>query len=175
MTCLGLTLRHELSIPPQYFLLIKAITQTEDLGRRLDPDFDLPSHFEPHLHKVLMRRYGVKRVLRDIKESGSDLLFLMREVPGELREILKQAKRGKMRIEFEHIGLEPLRSTIDRVSSRIASAIVLAAMVVGSSLIVVADVPPFWREIPVIGLGGYVMSGIMGLSLLRSIYKDRNR
>lgn len=171
----ALTIRHELSMPPQFFLLIKAISQMEDLATRMEPDFDLPHYLGPQVRLLLMRRYGVKRFLRDVYESGSDLMFLLREVPGELREILKLTKHGKMRMEFQHDGLEPLRSTLDRVSSRIASAIVLASMIVGSSLIVVADVPPKWHEIPVIGLGGYVFSAFMGLSLLTSIYNDRHR
>lgn len=171
----SLTTRHELQIPPQYFLLIKAVTQIEDLGCRLDPNFDLTTHLGPMLRKVFLRRYSIKRLFNDIYESGSDVLYLMREVPGELREILKLTKRGKMRMEFEHIGLEPLRHTLDRVSSRIASAIVLASLIVGSSLIVMAKIPPLWHDIPLIGLGGYLMSAIMGLMLLRSIYKDRNR
>jgi len=171
----ALTTRHELRIPPQFFLLIKSITQIENLGCRLDPDFDLPSQVRPYLKDILMKRYSPKRVVRDIYESGTDLVYLFKEVPGELRELLKQTKRGKMRIEFEHVGLTPLRTTLDRVSSRIASAIVLASMIVGSSLIVVAKVPPYWNEIPVIGLGGYLMSAVMGMLLLRGIYRDRNR
>lgn len=171
----ALTTRHELQIPAQYFLLIKAITQIENLGMRLDPDFDLPKNLGPLLRKAFLRRYSMRRFARDLYESGSDVLYLLREVPGELREILKQTKHGKMRMEFEHVGLEPLRVTLDRVSSRISSAIVLASLIVGSSLIVMAKIPPFWNGIPVIGLGGYLISAIMGMMLLRSIYKDRHR
>jgi len=121
-----------------------------------------------------MNRYHPQRMLRDLYETGSDLLYLIKDMPGEVRELLKQARQGKFKIEFEHIGLSPLMHTIDRVSNRLTSAIVLASLIVGSSLLVHARVPPVWYNIPVIGLAGYVVSGFLGLSLLRSIWKSRD-
>ncbi len=172
---LDLTVKYELSIPAHFFLLIKAITQIEDLGRALDPAFDFAETAGPFMQKILLNRYHPSRISRDLYETGSDLVYLLREVPGEMRELLKQAKQGKVKIELEHFGLQPLRESVDHSSNRIASAIVLASMIVGSSLIVLSKVPPHWHEIPVIGLAGYLASGVMGLLLLRSIWKDRRR
>ena len=76
-----------------------------------------------------------------------------------------------MRIEFEHHGLQALGAALDRVSNRIAFAIVLAALIVGSSLIVLSDIPPHWHDIPVIGLLGFLVAGIMGFWLLLSIIR----
>ncbi|MDJ0841304.1 MAG: AarF/UbiB family protein [Acidobacteriota bacterium] len=170
---LDLTVKHELRIPAPFFLLIKSITQIESLGCKLDPDFDLSSQLEPFLKRIIMARYHPRRVVRQVYETGSDLLYLMREVPGEMRELIKQARTGRFKVELEHLGLGPLRSTIEKTSARISSAIVLASLIVGSSLIVHSGVPPKWHDIPIIGLGGYLVSGIMGFSLLRAIVKDR--
>jgi len=67
--------------------------------------------------------------------------------------------------------MEPLLSTFDRVSNRLAFAIVLASLVIGSSLIVLAGIPPKWHGIPVIGLAGFVIAGVMGFWLLISILR----
>ena len=170
---LDLTVKHELSIPAHYFLLIKTITQIEDLGRNLDTEFDFTELAGPYIRKLLMNRYHPRRLARDLYETGTDLVYLVREVPGELRELLKQARQGKMKIEFEHLGLGPLLHTINHVSSQLASAIVLASLIVGSSLIVLSGLPPLWHQIPIIGLGGYLASAVMGILLLRSIWKNR--
>ena len=61
--------------------------------------------------------------------------------------------------------------THDRISNRIAFAIVLASLIVSSSLIVLADIPPKWHEIPIIGLTGFVVAGFMGFWLLVSILR----
>ena len=172
---LDLTVKYELRIPAHFFLLIKAVSQIEDLGRSLDPDFDFAAQATPHIRRLLLNRYHPKRVLRDFYETASDMAYLVKEVPGEVRELLKQAKRGQMKIELEHLGLRPLQNTLQRLSNRISSAIVLASLIVGSSVIVHSNVPPTWHEIPVIGLAGFLISGVMGFALLRSIAKDRSR
>ncbi|HIJ58943.1 MAG TPA: hypothetical protein HPP41_04695 [Deltaproteobacteria bacterium] len=84
---------------------------------------------------------------------------------------MRQTREGKIKIEFHHRGMEPLLSTFDRVSNRLAFAIVLASLVIGSSLIVLAGIPPKWHGIPVIGLVGFVIAGVMGFWLLISILR----
>ncbi len=73
---------------------------------------------------------------------------------------------------FELRGLEHLLFTLDRISNRIAFAIVLASLVIGSGLIVLADIPPRWHEVPVIGLVGFIVAGLMGFWLLISILRS---
>ena len=107
----------------------------------------------------------------DMVDSGAEFIHLLKEIPGEVREILRQAKHGKVKMEFEHRGLEPMLSTHDRISNRLAFAIVLAALIIGSSLIVLSGIPPKWHEIPVIGLAGFIIAGVMGFWLLVSILR----
>ena len=76
-----------------------------------------------------------------------------------------------MRLEFEHRGLAELRIALDQVSNRISFAIVLASLVIGSSLIILSGIPPKWYGIPVIGLIGYLLAGVMGFWLLLSILR----
>ncbi|MBW1976272.1 MAG: AarF/ABC1/UbiB kinase family protein [Deltaproteobacteria bacterium] len=160
--------RHRLTIPQDIFLMIKALSTAEGVGRVLDPDFDAMEQAAPFVRRIQLQRLHPKRVAEDIYDSGSDFLHLIKEIPGELREILRQARQGRVKIEFEHQGMEPMLSTFDRVSNRIAFAIVLASLVIGSSLIVLSGVPPKWHEIPVIGLAGFIIAGVMGLWLLVS-------
>ena len=75
-------------------------------------------------------------------------------------------------MEFELRGLDQMLFTNDRISNRIAFAIVLASLVIGSGLIVLADIPPKWHEIPVIGLIGFIVAGLMGFWLLISILRS---
>lgn len=60
---------------------------------------------------------------------------------------------------------------MERISNRIAYAIVLAALIVGSSLIVLSGIPPRWHNVPVIGLFGFVLAACMGFALLISIIR----
>jgi len=92
-------------------------------------------------------------------------------MPSDIQATLKLARQGKLQLGFEHKGLEPLLTTLDRTSNRLAFAIVIASLIIGSSLIIHADIPPKWHDVPLIGLAGYVVAGVMGFWLLVSILR----
>lgn len=163
--------RHQLRLKPDLFLMMKAVSTVETLGRTLDADFMLMTYAEPLVRSIHLSRFTPKRIVQDVVDSGSELVALLRMVPGEIRSILKQAKEGGVRVEIEHRGLDPLLFTHDRTMNRLAFAIVLAALIIGSSLIVLSGVPPQWRDIPVIGLVGFIVAGLMAFWLLISILR----
>ncbi|MBW1971571.1 MAG: AarF/ABC1/UbiB kinase family protein [Deltaproteobacteria bacterium] len=163
--------RYHLTIPQDLFLMLKAIATMEDLGRKLDPNFDITKHAAPFLKQIQFERFYPQRIASDMFDSGTDLIYLMREIPKDLRDILAKLNRGKLKIGFEHKGLDPMLATHDRIVNRIAFAIVLASLIIGSSLIVLSGIPPKWYEIPIIGLAGFIVAGLMGFKLLISILK----
>ncbi len=169
---LQMAARHGLGIPSDLFLMIKALSTVEGLGLLLDPDFDIIKQAAPFVRRIHLNRFSPKRIAWNIADSGTDFFQLLKVIPGEVREILKLARQGKVKMEFEHHGLKPMLSTYDRVSNRVAFAIVLASLIIGSALIVLSDIPPKWYEIPVIGLIGFLVAGIMGFWLLISILRS---
>lgn len=168
---LDIVTRHNLALKPNLFLMIKAIMTVEGVGRALDKDFKVIQVAEPFVKNTLAGRMNPRRIAGDLLDSGADVASLLTEIPGEVRSILRQAREGRIKIQFEHHGLSSFRQTNDQISNRISFAIVLAALIVGSSLIVLSGVPPKWGEIPVIGLVGFILSGLMGFWLLLSILR----
>ncbi len=163
--------RFRLQVPPDILLLIKALTTLEGLGQRLDPEFDVIQAASPFVREIQMARFRPRRLARNFIGYSNELFHLLKEVPGDLKAVLRLAKQGKLKIEFEHVGLTPLLNTQDRTSNRLSFAIVIASLVIGSSLIIHSGIPPKWHDIPLIGLAGYVVAGIMGFWLLISILR----
>jgi len=126
---------------------------------------------EPFARKIMAERFSPKTLAKGMYRSGIDLGNLLRDLPGDIREIVAQIKRGRMHVEFEHRGLEPMLKTHDQISNRIAFALILAALIIGSSVIVLSGIPPKWYGIPVFGIVGYLAAGAMGFWLLISILR----
>ncbi len=168
---LNMISRHRLQIPQNLFLMMKALATVEGIGLLLDPDFEMIKQTIPFIRRVKMARYHPKRMADDIVRSGVEFVQLMQEIPGETREILEQMKQGKIKMEFEHKGLEPMLSTYDQISNRIAFAIVIAALIIGSALIVLSKTPPFMFGISFIGIIGFLAAALLGLWLLIAILK----
>jgi len=169
---LGLITHHQLRLPPDIFLMIKALTQVEGLGLVLDPDFDMTEKAAPYIKRLKLKRLSPKRIIGDFFDSGGDLIQLLKEVPGELRNITKQIRQGKISIGFEHRGLETFIFAMDRSSSRIAFALIAASLIIGSSLIIRSNTGPFLFGFSVLGLAGFSIAGIFGIWLLISILRS---
>jgi ubiquinone biosynthesis protein len=158
-------------IPPDLFLMVKALTELESLTRVLDPRFDAVSAAIPFVRRVHEERFAPERLAERMAYAGRETLALLTSAPGELRELIRQARRGRLLIEFEHKGLEPALSELDQISNRLAYAILLGSLVIGSALMVHAAIPPYWRGVSILGVGGFLLSGVMGFWLLSAIIR----
>ena len=165
---------YRLQLPPDLFMMTKAITESEGIGTMLDPDFNFAASATPFIKRIRMERMHPKRIAGDILDSGAEVIHLVKEIPESFRDIVQQARSGQITIRFEHRGIEPMQKTLDQVSNRISFAIVLASLVMGSALIVLSDIPPRWYGIPVIGIIGFLGAGMMGFWLLYSILRHGN-
>jgi len=160
--------KNGMSLKPDLFLMVKALGTVEGLGRSLDPDFQVVEHVTPFLQEIQSTRYSPKRIASDLIDSGTEYVQLLKEIPGELREVLKNVKAGKLRVEIEHRGLDRTVFKLEKISDHIASTIVLASLIIGSSIVTLSNVPPKWRGIPLTGVLGYLAAAVMGFCLLVS-------
>ncbi len=163
--------RHGLSVPADLVTMLKAAATAERMVARLDPELNMVAVAEPYIRRIKRDRLRPGRLLYEVFDSGEELWSLAREVPGGVRDLLRLAKRGGLKINFEHRGLEKLMDTLERIANRVSFAIVVTALVVGSSLIVHSRLPPTWHEIPLVGLIGFLAAGILGFLLLVAIIR----
>jgi ubiquinone biosynthesis protein len=161
-----------MSLRPDFYLMIRALSIAEGLGRSLDPEFEIMNHAEPFFRQIKASRHTPQRIAGDLVDSGTELLRLCKEIPGQLREVLKNARDGKLKIAIEYQALDRTLFRLDLISSRIASAIVLASLIIGSSIIILSKTPPKWHDMPVIGLAGFLIAAVMGFGLLTSILRS---
>ncbi len=169
---LGLFVRHQLRLPPDIFLMVKALTQVEGTGLLMNPDFDMSEKVAAFIKQVQMERMQPKRLLSEFVESGGELFQHLKEIPEALHDILIQMKQGKSRIRFEHRGLENFIFEMDRSSNRIAFSLIIAAIIIGSSLIITTNLGPHLFGFSFLGLLGYTIAGFLGLWLLISIFRS---
>lgn len=164
--------KHRIRIPSNLVFMIKALSTAESLARYLDPDFDMVAAAKPYLKRVHRNRYHPRRLIHEATRAGVDFLELLSELPDEIRVLLDRAKSGHVKIEFEHRRLEPMIDCLDRMGDILSFAIVQGSLVIGSSIMVLSDVPPHWKGIPLIGVIGFVVAGLMGFRYLLSLHRS---
>lgn len=161
-----LTRKHELTLPADLSTVLKALSLMENLVCRLDPGHDIMGQARPFMKQVRLTQLGPRRIMRDWQEFSSEAAALIREGPLEIRRILSMLKEGRTSAHIHHHGIEPLLNTLERIVNRLAFALVLASLIIASSLIVHAKVPPMWHDMSVPGVLGYAVAGMMGFWLL---------
>lgn len=168
---LGILRQHRLALPSDLSLLIKAFITLEGLGRELDPDFDMAGQAMPVLESVMRAHYAPELVLRRGWRSVQDMLSLVSGLPGDLSKLLRAARRGRLEIHIDVPRLERLGDQLDRAVSRLVVGVVVAALIVGSSIVMTVESGPRLLGLPMFGLLGFL--GAVGGSvwLLASIWR----
>jgi ubiquinone biosynthesis protein len=157
------------SLPTHLVWLFKSLATLEDVSHKLDADFNMLEIARPYARRAFTQDLNPLHQAREVYLSSMDTLNLLEDLPYDIGVIIDQLKKGRAKIEFEHIGLEPLRKTIDRVSHHISLTLLLASLLISSSLIVLARIPPMVGEVSVIGLVGYIISAILVVILAVTI------
>lgn len=156
--------RHNLELGPRFSLLLKALVTIEKVAHDLDPHLDMASIIKPYLEDLALSRYTPAHFLKEVHAHLGGYLQLSRQAPADIAFLLRQLRSGKMKLHVHHEHLETLASTIDRASKRNSVAVVIAALIIGSSLLFLAE-GPFAR----LGIVGFVVAGLLGLMLILSI------
>lgn len=155
-----------------YYLLMRALVVLEGVAEQLDPEYNVFSNLKSYARELMIKRYSPGRIAGKTFEMLESGALFFSDLPSDAKSIIKKMREGHFQIEFRHRNLEPLYKTFDIVSNRISFAILVAALIIGSSLIVLANIPPYvFGNVPIIGFIGFVISGLLALWLVVSILR----
>ena len=160
-----------LTLPADLFLLIKALITIEGVATTLDPEFDLATHVEPFAERLVRDRYSHERVKSRVISAAADYAEMLQSVPGDYYRVVDTLAKGRVRVGLEEQNLDRMSRTILQAVSSLVFALVLGALIIGSALIVHSGVPPLWHDIPVIGIVGFLVAGVIGFGLLIKIVR----
>ena len=163
---------HRLALPSDLALLIKAFISLEGMGRGLDPQFHMAGEALPLLERVLRARYKPKALAQRGWQSLRRAAGLLQRLPEDLSRLLRNARRGHLSVGLELAHLKRVGDQIDRAASRLAIALVIAALVIGSSIVMTVEkAEPRILGMPVLGFLGFCGALLGGMWLLRSIWR----
>jgi ubiquinone biosynthesis protein len=168
---LELATRYRLAIPPDIFLMIKALGTVEGVARDLDPDFDMVKQTAPFIKRIMLERYSPERLTGDTLQLLAELRGFVGQFPRDLLEVLRLLRQRKLQFNVADPDLHRTLSTADQISNRLAFSVIIAALIVGSALIVISKIPPLLYGISIIGIIGFFAAAIMGIWLLVAILR----
>ncbi len=166
--------RHDVIVPRDLLMLIKALSTVSAVTSRLDPELDLLELVKPRLRQALAEQLSPANLARGATRFGWHLLSIARQAPGQLREGLRRLASGGWRLYVRHENIDRLTNELDRSSNRLAFSIVIAAIIVGSSVVVSANtnMKVLGFGVQTLGMLGYLIAGVLGAGLLWAIFRS---
>jgi ubiquinone biosynthesis protein len=168
-----ITAENHLRFVPGFYLLFKALITIEGVGMLLDPAFNLTREVEPYARKLMRDNPRLKYLPFDVYFTLMDMASLLKDLPFEVKDLMRMFKSGETRIQFEHRGLDSLALKLDQVVNRMVFAIVLAALIIGSSVVIHSRMPPYLNGVPLIGVVGFAIAGLLAVWLLFSMIRNK--
>jgi ubiquinone biosynthesis protein len=163
---------YHLALPPDLTLLIKSLITLEGMGCQLDPDFDLVTEFSPFLRRALLARYAPDALFRRGWQAIVGGLEILTDLPQDLHHLLRSARSGRLQIHVDVTRLQRFGNQLDRATSRLTMGVVIAALIIGSSIVMTVDRGPVLFGFPLLGMLGFLSAAVAGVWLLISIRRS---
>ncbi len=160
--------------PAQFTLMLKTLATVESFARSLDPEFNIMEAMKPYARRSMMRDLEPKRFVRQMRQVFQDAGDLVMRMPEDVNVILSKFRQGRFQVRVHHEHLENLTKTVDKSSNRISFALITAALLVASSMLVAQEgtVLGLFR-LQTMGIVGYMIAAVIGIWLLISISRSR--
>jgi ubiquinone biosynthesis protein len=164
---IGLGRRYHIRLLRETALLMRAFSELESLVRRLDPQFGSLGAFRGYSARLLkhafMPQLGAAQVAQAYR-LASAARAAAGELPIALHRLMGRLERGDALFDIRHQSGGSIERHLLHASNRLAFALIVAATVVGSAILIAADAGPHWRGLPLLGVFGFVVAGVLGLA-----------
>ncbi|MFW5734775.1 MAG: ABC1 kinase family protein, partial [Oceanidesulfovibrio sp.] len=151
---------------PDYILMARALLATESAGQVICPDFDTVAALKPVALRYMVKRYSVlfsdKPMFGDIENN----LRLLTTMPERVDKLFRIVESGQFKVEMEQRDFTRMVDRMGSIADRIASGLIVASLIVGSALLFISGLGPKWHGVPILGLIGFILSGVFGAWLL---------
>jgi ubiquinone biosynthesis protein len=164
---------HHIKLPSDLALMFKTMVTAEGTARRFYPELDVIAEIEPFVRRLGTERWKPSQVWRRLSRQLRFYFKLQSNLPGAIQRILQKIEQGDLNIKFRHENLGGLQKSLDNVSNRLSFSIILASLIIGSSMIITTGVKPLIFGYPAIGLVGYLISAFLGIIVVISIFRSR--
>ncbi|MDP3480707.1 MAG: AarF/UbiB family protein [Desulfoprunum sp.] len=131
--------RYQIQCPGDLLLLTKALTTIEGVAAHFDPTFDVLAHVEPQIHEIVTNRYGIHALKDRMQKTMAGYLELLEDIPGDIQRFLDYVRHSRFTLNLELKRIEHLAEKIELSSRIMGMAMIIAALIVGSSILILAD------------------------------------
>lgn len=168
---LGLALRYRFKFPRELSLIARCIFLLESTVAKLTPDRSLLELSRPFGTILLREQLGWRHISKTGTTFLQDWLFFSLELPGRLKNLFRLTENGELKLILEHQNFDIFITKMNLIGNRLSFSLIIAAIIVGSSLIAQQTKLALFGSFPIAEVG-FIVAVLMGVWLLVSIIRS---
>jgi predicted unusual protein kinase regulating ubiquinone biosynthesis (AarF/ABC1/UbiB family) len=146
-----------LFVPSELTLLGKTLLQLDEVGKILAPDFDPNAAIRRNVTEIMSKRVGRDTTQGSLMKSLLDMKDFISGLPDRLNKIMDAAGKGELEVNVRSTDANLFMEGLQKIANRITSGIVLAALIIGASLLMRVD-----TDFRILGYPGLAMVCFLG-------------
>jgi len=166
-----IAVKHHIHIPREMVMVSRSTLLLESLVERLDPTLDWVTALQPLIHKLIQHRFDPSRLMKKAKDYTVNTAASLAEIPDMLQQVLHRIEEGKVQLTIEHLYFEEFMQKTGRLGNRLSISLIIASIIIGTSLIAQKSADSFLWRLPISELG-FIIAVMMGLWLIISIIRS---
>ena len=161
--------QNQVLLSEDMYLLVKGIGQIEGIGRHLNPQLNIMQEIGNNAQEIMVKRMSPKYILEKGMGKVGEFSENWLTLPSDLKRLLEKIQNNELKHRHELVGFE----NFQKITERLVMGLVVSSLIIGSSILVLANMPPHINGISVLGILGFVISGILGANMIISKKKDK--
>jgi predicted unusual protein kinase regulating ubiquinone biosynthesis (AarF/ABC1/UbiB family) len=154
---------------PELTLLGRALLHLDDVARALDKDFVPTEVVRRHSDSILQRHMLKRFSPSTLFSSTLELYELVQQLPGRLNKLLDNLTGNKMEVKVNAFDESRLMDNLQKIANRIATGLVLAALIVGAALLMQVRTEFTLFGYPGLAMILFLLAAFCGFALVLSI------
>jgi predicted unusual protein kinase regulating ubiquinone biosynthesis (AarF/ABC1/UbiB family) len=170
---------NDLKVPSELAMLAKTLLHLDGVTKRLDPDYDPQAVIREYAEKLMTQKLAQKFNPRNFYPALLDLNQLLLDLPHRMREIVDIIPAGRLTFGIKLLQAEEFLAGIHKIANRITVGVVIAALLIASSLMMRVPTGSRIFGYPTIAIVGYLIAAVAAVYLIISTLvrdkKDREK
>ncbi len=165
--------RHQISMPRGFSMLGRGVAMLEGLVADICPELSFFDLVINNYSGSLWRRVDWKKELRNTSYATFDSGRKALEIPALLSDLLKNSNKGRAKLNLEFIGTRDFAKAANALMDKLIAGMIIAALIIGSSLICLSDAFPRVLSVPLPAVFGFFLAFLLTVGLI--VQNRRNR
>jgi predicted unusual protein kinase regulating ubiquinone biosynthesis (AarF/ABC1/UbiB family) len=170
---------NDLKVPAEMAMLAKTLLNLDSITKRLDAHFDPQKVIRNYAERLIGHKLRQKFNPRNFYPALLDLNQLVLDLPHRAREILDLTATSRLTFGIKLTQAELFLAGMHKIANRIAVGVVIAALLLSSSLIMRYPTRTHLFGYPAFAMLGYLVAAVAAVYLIVATFvqdrKDKER